>query len=40
MLKWIVHNWWYSIPIGAAGVYLLCSAWESAAYKKLGIKTG
>ena len=40
MLQWIVTNWWCSIPIGAAAVYLLCSVWESAAYKKLGIKTG
>ena len=37
-MDWAVRNWWYSIPMGVAVVYMLCFARESIVYQRLGIK--
>ena len=38
MWNWMAANWWYSIPLGAAAVYLGCVAVESLVYQSLNIK--
>ena len=38
MWNWMAANWWYSIPLGAAAVYLVCVAAENLVYQSLNIK--